>query len=1014
MANGEKLAKSREEQRQKPAEIKPTTVAQSTNLSDTNINLIQVLKETSKSQYEVVRAMIKVPLWNMISKEMSGTGIVTSAFTGPKKYNEMLKESDHVQEMYKNFANDLLYLNKYLIDSRSGKIKLDGVELAKGMVNYFNSYNAYTEGLLKLRETVEAYTINTKSDYALAAVDAALTVSTVIGVGALVGAGARAVGGLALKEGAELSAKALAKEAAKNAFKGAINRNAIAINVFASATTAGIEVWNQSEINDAIRKFGANPREGIDKMGEFLAGVESGVAKSDNKNKEAIGKMIKEERRHLDEMKAKLDEPGHKIEFADAAKMFATTFAVSMLIETGLGAAKTVKSAFKAKAPKAKMEAPKVNAANEEAERRKIASLTEQIESAPRGTSNAHVERAKAYAAIGKPEKAAEDLTMAIAKNPGNAAAYAGRAELRRSQGDVTGAKADAKIYNDYREAATIVEQAVPIVGIKPTEAAGMLGQAKALNPNSPDAYYYSGLANFSAGKANAGRLDLLRYEELVTSYGMKDKFGILDPTPGVSIGKKLEYIRNQMEHKNESWIWRALNRDMEVDEKDMLERLIKTQVVGDAAQRMLSKNGIEATAMAFDGGKTWLKNGISYDLGDASLKIYSKAIVDVVERTSTMLRGSNVSISAIRTGGDEIVVLLTGRGSATVGTRIEAEVRREIGAAVSAHYNKIPKEMEGVMGAHTCHRTDFSIKMGEENKLVVERDGRQMALGHLLNIVETEGTWEEISAKSASLLRPLLELKPREGARAVEETPKGYIGGDVMTFRLNFREDVKDAFVEVAEKEGKAMTAATRNEVGPSLNNMIGHSITDGFESIYEERLADFLSSRNVEFEIYKEGAMTFRVNGGEGRIPQGMLMDAANYAAEGLIGQTEKYGVTGCKSFMSNSKDGLGLEIAGSLSSETLSKADVEIANRALALMRLDTKHMEYALSGDCPANVRALFGKDMPMWVRSYPELKQYLQENGIKDVNITKLKGWLNVENLDLERTEWYLFGELRPY
>jgi hypothetical protein len=381
MTNGEKLAKTKAEaQQQKPVEIKPTTVAQSTNLSQTNINLIQVLKETSKTELEVIRAITKVPLWNMMLKEMSGLGLVTSAFTGPKKYNEILKESDHVQELYKNFANDLLYLNKYLIESRSGKIKLDGEELSKRMENYFNSYNAYTEGLLKIRERVEAYTINTKSDYALAAVDAALTLSTVIGVGALVGAGAKAVGGLALKEGAEISAKALAKEAAKNAFKSAINRNAFAINVFASSATAGVEVWNQSEMNDAIRKFEANPREGINSMDKFLSGVESSVANAGNKNKEEIMKMIKEEHIHLDEMKAKLDEPGHKIEFVDAAKMFATTFAVSMLIETGLGAAKTVKGVFKAKAPRAKVEVAKtetkIERAPEEAAKETKAKIT--------------------------------------------------------------------------------------------------------------------------------------------------------------------------------------------------------------------------------------------------------------------------------------------------------------------------------------------------------------------------------------------------------------------------------------------------------------------------------------------------------------------------------------------------------------------------------------------------------------------------------------------------------------
>jgi tetratricopeptide (TPR) repeat protein len=964
----------------------------------------------------VLKGIKNISLANIISKETSGLGLLTVIFKGEDKFKieGIREEAGHVQDQYKNFVISLLSLNKYMVDSGAGKAKLDGRELAKRMEDYFNSYNTYTEGLMKLRETVEEYTINTKSDYAMAAIDAALTIATVVGVGALVGAGMKAAGGLALKEGAEISAKALAKAVAKNAFKSAINRNALVINVFASSATAGTEVWNQVEMNDAMKKFGENPREGIRSMDAFLSGVESGIAKAGNKNKEEIAKMIKEERIQLNDMAAKLDEPGQKINFWDAAKMFAMTFAVSILIETGLGAAGTAKGLFKAKAPRAKAE-PRIEVPAEKATKSKIASLTTQIESGKKAVSNAHVERAKAYLTIGKPEKAMEDLTAAIAKHPGNESAYAARTELRGAQGDIAGAEADAKVYSNYKAAAKTVEQAKSVMGINSTEAIDLLNQAKALNPYSLDAYYYSGSAKFITGDATAGRIDLLRYREIVNSYGLKDKYGVLDPTPGVSIAERLKHVRNQMEHKSESWLWKALNGDIEASERDIVERLTKTKVVGDVAMYKMANEGIEATAMAFDGGKTWLKNGISFELGDASLKIYSKAIVDVVKRTSSMLKGSDISISTIRTGGDEIVVLLTGKGSAAIGNMIEKDVKKEIGTAVAADYNMVPKEMEGIMGAHTCHKTDFTIKLSKKNKLFVEREGRQTTPRQPLNEVETEGVRERISSKSSGILSPLLKLKPEPGTRVIRDTPDGYIGGDVMTFRLNFKDEVKGAFAEVAETEGKALTAATRNEVGPSLTNMIGHSVTDGFESIYEKRLAEFFRNRGIsEIEIFKEGAMTFRVNGGEGRIPQAILSDAADYAAAGLIEQTEKYGVTGCKNFISNSKDRLGLDIAGSLSSETLGKADVEIANRALALIRLDRKHMDYALSGDCPANVRELFGRDMPMWVRSYPELKQYLQGNGISDVNIHKLKGWLNIDNLDLERTEWYLFGELRPY
>jgi hypothetical protein len=354
MPNGDKLAERRAEaEREK---IKSTTVAQATNLSQANINLIHVVKSTSEAQYNVVRAIGKISFANILSKETSGFGIfnVINPFRGEDKFKieQIRNESLDVQNQYKNFVTDLLDLNKYLVGSGAGKIKLDGQALEKKMEKYFNSYNTYIESLTKLREKVEEYTINTKSDYVFAAIDAALAIGTLTGVGALAAGAGRAIASGAIKEGMKAGAKVLAKEAAGGAWKAVSNWKIVSFNTLFSAGTVGVEAWKQNDMDAALKKFQENPAEGIGSMDRFLLGAEKTVKGSGNKNAEQIMSIISNERIHLKEMEAKLKEPGGKLTFGEAARTFATTFALSMLFEAGFGAGGAMAKSAKAKTQK--------------------------------------------------------------------------------------------------------------------------------------------------------------------------------------------------------------------------------------------------------------------------------------------------------------------------------------------------------------------------------------------------------------------------------------------------------------------------------------------------------------------------------------------------------------------------------------------------------------------------------------------------------------------------------------
>ena len=348
---------------EKPAvtqETEPSVVPVLTAPS-ASLNLNGTLKEMNKMNLEVAQSLGKISFLNIWSKEWEGLGMFTMAFTGPKKHEALMDESRQVLlDLYNDFATDLNSLNRYMTDMKKGNV--DGSELKQKMENYFNSYNEYLEGMMKLRGDIEKYTINTPSEVALAGMNAAFNAASVVGVVGLAKAAGGAIVGGAVREGIRAGSGALARQAAKNALKAMINRNAIIINTVVSGGMVGAEAWQRNEMNAALKKFQEEPAEGITAMTDFFTNMKTSLAKSDNRNKDQIMKTIDEGLAHLKEMKSKLDGSGPEgMKFKDVAITFATTFAISMLFEAGLGAGGGIVKAAKPKSAKLKpIDVPKV------------------------------------------------------------------------------------------------------------------------------------------------------------------------------------------------------------------------------------------------------------------------------------------------------------------------------------------------------------------------------------------------------------------------------------------------------------------------------------------------------------------------------------------------------------------------------------------------------------------------------------------------------------------------------
>jgi hypothetical protein len=309
-------------------------------------DLMDIERQTSKALIEITRAIGEIPVWNMSLRESFSDigGLVTSPFTGPKKFNELLKMSENLQNTHNEFASDLLKAHRYMIDFKKGQV--DGRELPELMENMMSSYGNFNTEMLKLKEKVDEYHVDKASEAVGAAVDVALTVGSVAGATAV----ARAGGSLILKQGLKGAASAATREGLKGMGKGALeiakSKAVWGVNIAFASSAAGVELWKEHNMAQAVQQFQEEPREGIRTMENFLDSIE--IQAKGNRNEPQIREFIAKERELLNGMSEDLN-AGHEIDYAKVAKTFALTLVTSVAIEAGFGAAGAVAKGVKVK-----------------------------------------------------------------------------------------------------------------------------------------------------------------------------------------------------------------------------------------------------------------------------------------------------------------------------------------------------------------------------------------------------------------------------------------------------------------------------------------------------------------------------------------------------------------------------------------------------------------------------------------------------------------------------------------
>ncbi|MCX6774363.1 MAG: hypothetical protein NTY68_05215 [Candidatus Micrarchaeota archaeon] len=330
---------------QKAPAVTPSTIVKSQPVAPINENLFRMQMQTLNLKTAVYGAMSEIGVGDMLMRESFGSikGLVMTPFTGPEKYKKLIEATKKMDERHKEFSSDLFKANKYLTDFNNGKV--DGKELPKLFENMMISYGNFNAEALNAKGMIDEYHIDKASERLGAAFDAAMTVASVAGVTAV----ARAGGALLVKEGLKGAgskmASAATKEGLANMGKGALNvfqnKYVWIANVALASSTSGVKVLKELDMAKAAQEFQENPKEGIRTMENLFNGLETSA--KGNKNEPQIKEFIAGGREQLEYMSAKLEEPGHRIDYGDVAKTFAVTLGTSVLIEAGFGIAKGVR-----------------------------------------------------------------------------------------------------------------------------------------------------------------------------------------------------------------------------------------------------------------------------------------------------------------------------------------------------------------------------------------------------------------------------------------------------------------------------------------------------------------------------------------------------------------------------------------------------------------------------------------------------------------------------------------------
>lgn len=317
------------------------------------------------------------------------------------------------------------------------------------------------------------------------------------------------------------------------------------------------------------------------------------------------------------------------------------------------------------------------------------------------------------------------------------------------------------------------------------------------------------------------------------------------------------------IEHKSTSHVWKLLNENVTG---------LKRGEVPDSIMRIWKQlDGLPAEIITLDKKSVWNINTFGKKYGDLALSIYFNSI-DNVGKKLKHIYGDVLQIDAVRTGADEVIVVIRGISSDEL-TKASKIFKKELEDNLSISSKYMKEEFAEVFKGVSFESTQAQIYakkdvfgftiMGEHHKEVYSLSqiaSNREIRSHYDKFIEylKKSGVPENNIENHPFITYLRKIsdKTSEVKTLSSTNIKEPLTG-IMGYRLSFKETEQEILKKFSLAQGKGFDQTFFNRLGPSSLNDLGHHFVDYLNSELAENLYLVAKKYNVKVIITQPGPM-------------------------------------------------------------------------------------------------------------------------------------------------------------
>jgi len=396
-----------------------------------------------------------------------------------------------------------------------------------------------------------------------------------------------------------------------------------------------------------------------------------------------------------------------------------------------------------------------------------------------------------------------------------------------------------------------------------------------------------------------------------------------------------------------------------------------------------------------YDKSGMWALNGLNSNqvYGDIALTVYNHSISKAANVAKNKFKDTYIDV--VRTGGDEIIVLISNKNLDVKEKAVEL-FEKELNKNLDIYVGKMDESFAKTFKKYDKtpshgqiyadgNKFGFTIT-GESHKEVYtlsEFSGRSETRKLFSEYIDTylKGNRQHSDYEyllQISRKKPVFDLNVIKNNEAID----GVVG-----FRGVLDSNAREIFEKITTINQKGKGDVVQNFVGPSVFNQLGHNVVDNLTSEYAKSIFNTAKKYGFNVNVSQSGPMQLAYKF-EKAIDDKTMKKILQESEEVFLKSVKEIGIVNVKSFYKSGKN-YTKEISHKLNDDVVNftrikKFDEEVTNnvnRVIALSNIlknNNKTLD-VLEQISDSQVRS-FVNDLPKYVRNIDQLVQYGLEKG----------------------------------